>query len=220
MQRYLSLLILFTSFSIHADVSLSLADEVGIKQWEKEIFSDETTYKLVQLEDKNALKAVSNSSASGLVRRQEIDLLKTPYINWSWRITNKLPALEEHTKDGDDYVARVYVVMEAGWLGLKTKALNYVWSSSQQPGESWNNAYAGSKVKMLAIQGKDSLTGQWYNEKRNVFDDMVKYFGDKGSHAANVKAYQHIDVIAIMTDTDNSQASAVSYYGDIYFSVD
>lgn len=220
MKTYSILLFLICSFSAYADYSLSLLDESGIKIWEKEIFSGETDYKLVLLEDKKSLKAVSHNSASGLVLRKKIDLLETPYINWSWRIARKLPALDERTKSGDDYAARIYVVMEAGWLGLKTKALNYVWSSSQETGQVWNNAYVGSSVKMLSIQGKHSLTNQWYDEKRNVFADMIQYFGDKGSHAANLKAYQYIDVIAIMTDTDNSEAIAESYYGEIRFSAE
>lgn len=220
MKKYSLLLILLCSFSAHADFNLSLLDKDGIKQWEKEIFSGETKYELVLLEDKKALRALSDSSASGLVLRKKIDLLKTPYINWRWRVAKKLPILDERTKSGDDYAARIYVVMEAGWLGLKTKALNYVWSGSQASGEVWNNAYVGSSVKMLSIRGKHSSTGQWYDEKRNVFQDMVKYFGDKGSHAANLKAYQYIDVVAIMTDTDNSHALAESYYGDIWFSTD
>jgi hypothetical protein len=218
MKRYALLLLLLCSFFTHADFSLSLIDEDGIKQWEKEIFSGETDYELVLLEDKKTLKAVSDSSASGLVLRKKIDLLKTPYINWSWRIARKLPKLDEHTKSGDDYAARIYVVMEAGWLGLKTKALNYVWSSSQDAGQVWNNAYVGSSVKMVSVQGRHSSTNQWYDEKRNVFADMIKYFGDKGSHTANLNAYQYIDVISIMTDTDNSETTAESYYGEIRFS--
>jgi hypothetical protein len=47
---------------------------------------------------------------------------------------------------------------------------------------------------------------------------LIDIFGDQGSEQANQKAYKYIDIIAIMTDTDNSGKQAESYYGDIVFS--
>jgi hypothetical protein len=100
----------------------------------------------------------------------------------------------------------------------KTKSLNYVWSSNQDKDLVWDNAFAGSSVKMMSVRGKEAQQGQWYQEKRNVYQDLIDIFGDKGSEQANQKAYQYIDIIAIMTDTDNSGKQAESYYGDIVFS--
>ena len=139
-------------------------------------------------------------------------------MSWSWRVSKTLPGLDEQNKTGDDYAARIYVVIEKGFLGLRTKALNYVWSGSQAQDKVWNNAYAGSSVKMVSVRGKDSSTQTWYYEKRNVYEDMIKYFGDKGNKQDNLKAYRYLDAIAVMTDTDNSGLAAESYYGDIYFS--
>ncbi|MFT5550449.1 MAG: hypothetical protein ACI9CO_002382, partial [Candidatus Azotimanducaceae bacterium] len=52
----------------------------------------------------------------------------------------------------------------------------------------------------------------------NVYQDLINTLGDKGSKEANREAYQYIDIVAIMTDTDNSGKDAESYYGDIVFS--
>ncbi|WP_339135742.1 MAG: DUF3047 domain-containing protein [Candidatus Electrothrix sp. GW3-4] len=202
----------------NANADLTSFGTDGIKAWKKQIFSGETSYELMLLEGKPVLKALSNGSASGLVLKKRIDLLKTPYMSWSWRVSKTLPGLDERTKDGDDYAARIYVVIEKGFMGLKTKALNYVWSGSQAQGKIWNNAYAGSSVKMVSVRGKDSSTEKWYYEKRNVYEDMIKYFGDKGNKADNIEAYRYIDAIAVMTDTDNSGLVAESYYDDISFS--
>ena len=70
---------------------------------------------------------------------------------------------------------------------------------------------------MLAVRGEGSEVGKWYIEKRNVYQDMIAYFGDKGSESANQKAYRYVDAVALMTDTDNSHLAAESYYGDIQF---
>lgn len=119
---------------------------------------------------------------------------------------------------GDDFVARVYVVLNGGLFFWDTKALNYVWSSQQVQGATWDNPYAGEAVKMVAIRGEEDSVNQWFSEKRNVFLDLIQYFGDKGSSQANQKAYRYIDATVIMTDTDNTGGFAEAYYGDIVFS--
>lgn len=189
----------------------------NINQWESKSFVGETRYQIVQQGKETVLQAHSQNSASGLAKPIKIDLKKTPYLYWSWKIEAHLENLTETEKSGDDYAARVYVVIDGGWQLWKTKALNYVWSSNQAKGSRWDNAFAGSSAKMIAIKGKeDALT--WHREKRNVYQDLIAAFGDKGSAKANEKAYRHIDAIAIMTDTDNSERSIKAWYGDIYFS--
>ncbi|MGJ8581352.1 MAG: DUF3047 domain-containing protein, partial [Psychromonas sp.] len=135
-----------------------------------------------------------------------------------WLTTSKLSGLNEQTKSGDDYVARIYVVIDGGFAVWSSQCLSYVWSSNQAQGEVWNNAFIGDRVKMIAVRGEDANINQWYEEKRNVYKDLIEHFGNKGSEANNQKAYRYIDVIAIMTDTDNSNGLAESYYGDISFS--
>ena len=62
---------------------------------------------------------------------------------------------------------------------------------------------------MLTICSNEDERGRWYTERRNVYEDLKQYHG---------KEIRYIDAIAIMTDTDNSDGRATSYYGDIYFS--
>lgn len=207
-------------FNVSAANNLTSLADNGIENWKPEVFSGESVYRLHFYKNRTALKATSDSSASGLVLKKKIDLLKTPYLNWSWLAENKLPSFDEHTKDGDDYVARIYIVIDGGFFVWNTKSLSYVWSSNQNKGEVWDNAYAGSRLKMISVRGKNAQLGQWYDEKRNVYHDLIDHFGDQGSEKKNIEAYRYIDVIAIMTDTDNSGSQAEAYYGDIIFSTD
>ena len=179
--------------------------------WEEKEFSGHTRYQLKRrADDVSALYAVSQASASGLFKKIHIDLNKTPYLNWSWKIDQPLKGLDEHSKEGDDYAARIYVVKKHALFFWKTRALNYVWSSNQVRLSQWDNAYT-SQAKMLAVQGKHSPVGQWVSEKRNIKQDLKKIFGEDISE---------IDVVAIMTDTDNSGWSTSAWYGDIYFSAE
>ena len=211
------LLSLTAFFNMAVASNMAALSDDGIEQWKPKVFSGETIYTSTEYKGRSAIQALSRSSASRLVLKKKIDLIKTPYINWSWLTHKKLLQLDERSKGGDDFVARVYLVIDGALMIWKTKSLNYVWSSNQNKGLVWNNPFAGSSVKMMAVRGKETKTGKWYEERRNVFTDLIDAFGDKGSATANRKAYRYIDIIAIMTDTDNSGKNTQSYYGDIFF---
>lgn len=183
----------------------------GMAGWEEKSFKGNTAYRVRMLNGEYALQADSRSSASGMYKKVSIDLNKTPYLNWRWRIENRIKKGDETTRKGDDYAARIYVVVDEGLLFWKSRALSYVWASQQDKGAVWNNAYAGKSVKMLALRSAADSTAQWYTEKRNVYADLKKVFG---------KEITEIDVLALMTDTDDSGSSTLSYYADIYFSAD
>ena len=200
------------------DLNVTDLNKNAVQKWESKSFNGQTIYSIVNYKGKRALKAQSDGDGSGLLLKKKIDLQKTPFLNWSWLIEKKLPTLNERIKAGDDYVARVYVVINTGVMAWSVKSINYVWSSSQNKGQIWKNPYFGSKVKMFAIRGKEDGVGQWYNEKRNVYQDLIKQFGDKGSEAANLKSYRYIHIVAVMTDADNSKSQAETYYGDLIFS--
>ena len=180
-----------------------------LNHWGEKEFDGITHYEIVSLDDKLVLKAESHSSASGLFKEQRIDLRKTPYLNWRWRIENRLPVADEKSKSGDDYSARVYVIVRGGWAFWKTKAINYVWARNTENGDVWPNAYAGKSAMMIAIRSSKDKTKTWQHEKRNILEDLKLYFG------GNI---DYIDAVAIMTDTDNAKGDAIAYYGDIYFS--
>jgi hypothetical protein len=179
--------------------------------WEKQSSDGETQYQLETMGDLTVLKANSQASASGMFKEQRVDLEKTPFLNWSWRITNHLKGLSEQSKSGDDYAARLYVVVKGGLAFWQTKAINYVWASNTLKETSWPNAFAGEQLMMLALRGPEATLNAWQTEKRNVRADLHRLFGED---------IRYIDAVALMTDTDNSQSQASAFYGDIWFSKD
>jgi hypothetical protein len=209
---------LFSSYSLSQSLTIAQFENEDLSSWEKKSFVGETQYSIVADNGQKVLKANSQQSASGIAKEVQIDLKKTPFLNWSWRVDSALPNLDEQSKDGDDYSARIYLVKSGGFFIWKTKALNYVWSGNQLKGSEWDNAFVGDKARMMAVRGVEDKPGEWHSEKRNVYLDMIRLFGDQGSDEANEKAYRFLDAVAIMTDTDNSGLNATAYYGDIFFS--
>ncbi len=181
-----------------------------LQDWKNKEFTGETRYQLVQEGEKKVLRADSQGTASGLYREITVNLKDTPYLNWSWRVDNVLKNIDERSKSGDDYPARVYLVISGGAFFWKTKSLVYVWSSHQPIDNTWNNAYTDN-ARVIALRSGTQESKQWIQEKRNIRKDFKRLFGDD---------IDHIDAVAIMTDTDNSGQKATAWYGDIYFSRD
>jgi hypothetical protein len=176
--------------------------------WQDKTFKNETLYELVKGDLGIVLKADSKASASGLYREIKIDLVKTPCLIWSWKVDGILDSLDETTKNGDDYPARVYVVFSGGMFFWKTRALNYVWSNGLPIGSAWPNAFTNRSVN-IAIQSGPDKVGQWTHQSRNIREDYKRFVGGDIKQA---------DAIAIMTDTDNSGRAATAFYGDVRLS--
>jgi hypothetical protein len=185
-----------------------------------------TVYSLVEEDGRRVIRAVSQGSASGLIRRIQIDAKEYPVVRWSWKIKNILQKGNVHRKEGDDYPARLYVTFQFDpeKLGFLTRvkyefakswygeypplaALNYIWASNAPEGTMVPNPFTDRAIMIVVESGNDKV-GQWVEEKRNIYADYRRAFGEDPPL---------IDGVAIMTDTDNTGESAVAYYGDIFF---
>ncbi len=178
-----------------------------LSEWDEHSFKGKTNYRATQLNGTPVIHAISKGTASGLFKKIRIDLNETPYLNWQWQLEKRLHKLDERSKAGDDYSARVYVIREGGLLPWRTKALNYVWSSNEPVGSVWPNAFT-DRSQMIAVRSFEDKAGVMYQEKRNIKADFQRLFGE------NVR---YVDVVAIMTDTDNSGLEASAFYGELYF---
>lgn len=210
MKKFIVLLMIWMGAAGAETVMVGEFSAGDLGGWETESFNGETEYTPVEKDGRRVLQAVSRGTASGLYREISVDLNRTPHLNWTWRVANVLEGIDERTKAGDDYPARVYVVVSGKLFFWRTRAVNYVWSSHQPAGSTWPNAYTGN-AQMVAVESGPEKVGQWVTEKRNVQADFRQLFGDD---------IDHIDAVAIMTDTDNSGQAATAWYGDIYFSVE
>ena len=215
--KYTFFVVLFVIASVLESFALSREGEVVevglfsqsiLSGWKEKTFEGNTQYDLNGEDDARYLRAVSDMSASAFYKKIKVDLQKTPYLNWSWRIDEGLPALQERTKQGDDYAARVYVIVKLGVAPWKTRALNYIWSSAEQVQDAWPNVFV-DKAMMIPLRSSSDKEGQWQSEKVNVAVDFKNHFG---------LDVRFIHGVAIMTDTDNSSLSAAAAYGDIFFS--
>jgi len=177
-------------------------------QWQQKDFVGTNKFVYSHQDNTATVQMDSDQTASGLFLEQQIDLNKTPLLNWSWKISNTLHSLKERTKSGDDYSARVYVLTSTGPFPWQKKSISYVWSNYQNVGESWPNPYTDSVV-MVAVDSGKKHQGTWQHHQRDVQKDLQAAFGKK---------FDKIDVIAVMTDADNSKQKTSGWYRGFEFS--
>jgi hypothetical protein len=168
----------------------------------------ETEYSLGSNENGQFLRAEAKGTASGLGQKVKIDLNKTPFINITWKIEKDLKGIDEKTKKGHDFAARVFVIKKTGLTPLSNKAVNYVFSSNNSVNESWRSPYTKSSVDYVLSTTKDNIN-EWVTVKANVKEHFKKL------HDLDV---EELSGVAIMTDTDQTKIKAISYYQNIYFS--
>ena len=167
-----------------------------------------TTYTVGSNDNGNYLKAEAEGKASGLGKELKINLLKTPFINITWKVEKDLPGIIENSKKGHDYAARVFVVKKTGATALSNRAINYVFSSNNPAGNNWPSPYTKKSIDYVLSTTKEHHD-QWITVKANVREHFKKL------HDLDVS---ELTGVAIMTDTDNSKLKAISYYQNIYFS--
>ena len=169
---------------------------------------NKTIYSVGKNENGNFLKSEANNAASGLGKEIIIDLNKTPFINITWKIERDLSGIEENSKKGHDYAARVFVIKKTGATPLSNRAINYVFSSNNDVGLNWPSPYTKKSIDNVLASTKKNMN-EWVTVKANVKEDFKRF------HNLDVK---ELDGVAIMSDTDNSKMKSIAYFQNIYFS--
>ena len=206
-----SIAILFFSFQqplLAETIDIFEFTKDEMKALEVKKIKGKTTYTLGSNENGNYLKAESEGKASGLGKEIKINLLKTPFINITWKVEKDLSGIDENSKKGHDYAARVFVIKKTGATALSNRAINYVFSSNNFVDENWPSPYTKKSIDYVLSTTKEHHD-QWITVKANVKEHFKKF------HDLDIK---ELNGVAIMPDTDNSKLKAVSYYQNIYFS--
>ncbi len=176
--------------------------------WKERAFAGNSTYQLVSTSEGSVLKGSADGTASVLYKEETVNVGETPWLDWSWLVQNTLAPINEQTKQGDDFPARLYVVVRTGLLPWNTVAINYVWSSTSEEGSHWLSPYTEKSVMVAVNSGTEGLN-EWQYERRNVVEDFKTFFN---------MDIDKIDGYAVMVDADNSKKSATTYFGNIEFS--
>ena len=195
--------------------------------WEPMEFPKIDRHSRYQLTDDNGeqvVKATTDNSASGLIARVSVEPGASLILRWRWKGSNVYEQGNARKKEGDDYPARIYVAFEfepdeAGFFErakrktvevvfgeeLPGNALNYIWANRLPVGEIIANPFTDTTM-MVAVNSGTANTGEWVTVERDIVADYRKAFGREPPKLVGV---------AIMSDSDNTGASATAWYSDV-----
>ena len=205
-------------------------DFTSLNKWEPLYFkkiNSHTTYSIINEQDQTYVKAESESSASGMVYKNEFNIYDYPNIKWRWKVSNVYEKGDAETKKGDDYPMRIYVMFkydpDKASFGMKIKyglakkmygtypphsTLNYIWANRKHEEIILTNKYA-KEARIIIVQSGTEHIGKWMEHEVNVLADYRKAFGKDPPETAR---------IAIKNDSDNTGEKSVSFidYIEVY----
>ena len=181
-------------------------------------------YQLTDDDGEQVVMATTDNSASGLIARVSVEPGDSLILRWRWKVSNVYEQGNARKKEGDDYPARIYVAFEfepdeAGFFErakrktvevvfgeeLPGNALNYIWANRLPVGEIIANPFTDTTM-MVAVNSGVTNTGEWVTVERDIVADYRKAFDREPPKLVGV---------AIMSDSDNTGASATAWYGDV-----
>jgi hypothetical protein len=198
----------------------------GWRVWQISGMKRPTEYQLVDYEGRTVVFARANASASGLVFPIAIDLAEFPLLHWHWKVPALIDGADNAKRHTEDSPVRVVVAFDgdksrfsfddrifADQFRLFTKQelpyalLMYIWENRAPVGTVIDNLHTG-RIKMVVAGSGEMKLGEWHEVLRNVREDYERAFKEPAPRVRSV---------GIMTDTDNTGATASAYYGDIQF---
>jgi hypothetical protein len=183
-----------------------------------------TEYRAIKHKGQNAIRANALSSASGIEAKLNVDLLKTPYVTFSWFAESLIAGADNAEKATEDSPLRVILSFEGDKDTLSAKeqrfhdkarlltgrdlpfaTLMYIWENQKPIDAVITNPHTTTIKKIVVSSGVKDLK-KWMIFKRNIVADYVAAFGTQPGK---------LIAIALMSDTDNTGTDVTAYYGDL-----
>jgi hypothetical protein len=134
---------------------------------------------LVQDSDGRALELRSKASSFSLQRKVAIDLTRTPFVVWQWKVTELPKRGDFRDRATDDQAAQLYVVFS--WEVFRKEAIAYIWDSTAPEGTTAQipspALYPFLTLHVVVVRSGEGEKGRWITETRNVAADYRKLFG-------------------------------------------
>lgn len=183
-----------------------------------------TAFRLAQRDQRPAVLAHAQSSASMLRQRLDIAPEHLGRVHFNWQVESLLPQADMSVRESEDSPVRLILAFEGdrsqfsaknAMLSELTQALTgeampyatlmYVWSN-QHPVDSVIINPRTDRVRKWVVESGPQHLNQWRHYQRDIRADFEKAFGEPPGKLV---------ALAIMTDSDNTQGNVRAWYGDI-----
>ena len=184
-----------------------------------------TAFKLEKREQRPALLADAQSSASMLRQRLNIPAEQLGRLRFDWQVESLMSQADMSVRERGDSPVRLILAFEGdrsrfsaknAMLSELTRALTgedmpyatlmYVWSN-HHPVDSVIVNPRTDRVRKWVLESGPQHLKQWRHYQRDIRADFEKAFGEPPGT---------LIALAIMTDSDNTKSQVRAWYGDIW----
>jgi len=185
-----------------------------------------TTFSVVELDGRKALRIEADSSYGNLV--YPLELKATPAaLSWHWRVEQLIDADDLRQRSTDDNAVKVCVsfdmpiekvpFLERQLLraarGKTTEpvpsaSVCYVWDAHLPVGTSLDNAFT-RRIRYKVLQSGSAHLHQWMAERRNIGADFLELFRDESTEVPPVIG------VLVGADSDNTHSHSLAHVADI-----
>ena len=194
----------------------STAQKGAPQGWEVDIKKGPQNISVERDGDELALRLISSNNSFGVKKEAKVNIRDYQYLNWRWKAVKVPRGGDVRNAKTDDQAIQLYLAFPSvGWpASLNTPVIGYLWDSESPRGHSGRSLQlGGSKLRYLVLRNKTDKLGEWYAEKRNVYEDYKRLFKDiKGGEPEGVTHGIQIHINSQHTGTE-----AESYVGEIFF---
>ncbi|KQV60657.1 hypothetical protein ASC95_04245 [Pelomonas sp. Root1217] len=216
----------FSALALLAGCATTVAPPPAAEGWQPLALPGKklTQYSWTEKEGRPALEAASDRSASIWRKRLEPARIGIGEVNFSWWVQSLIPGANVSDIDHEDAVARVIFGFsgDVDKLPLRTRmkfelaqaltgelppyaTLMYVWDSKLPVGTVVINPRS-DRIRKIVVDSGPAELRRWREHRRDLAADFRLAFGE---------APGPLTSMAVMTDSDNSRASARTWYGPV-----
>jgi hypothetical protein len=198
----------------------------GWRVWQLSNLKRPTQYRLVDHDGRTVVFARARGAASGLVLPVSVDLREYPILQWRWNVPALIAGADNTQRHTEDSPVRIVLAFDGDKARLPLEErlfadqfraftqqefpyalLMYIWENRAPVGTVIENLHT-SRIRMIVADSGAANLRQWREQRRNVYEDYKRAFGEEPPRVRSV---------GIMTDSDNTGADVEAYYGDIAF---
>ena len=156
---------------------------------------------------RRALHLKSHDEHSTIAKKIRVDLRATRILEWTWKIV-KLPAgADIRKKETSDLTGHVFVAWPRFPTLLRTRLIGYVWDTIA-PAQTVEKSRKTDAVTFFIVRSGPRDLNRWLTERRNVYEDYRKVFGDDPENP---------ETVVVSIDTNDTHSGAEAFIGRIIF---
>jgi hypothetical protein len=164
-----------------------------------------------RIESEGGRKVLHMKSAgdnSTISKEVKVDVKTSPILQWSWRMVTLPKGGNACVSATDDEAAQIYVTFPRFPTAVRSRIVSYIWDTTAPVGTFCKSQKTGLVTYVVVRSGTAELN-KWMTESRNVLEDFKKIYGEAPG--------EDVGVISLAINTNNTNSTAESFFGEVFF---